>query len=66
MHLAPLPFKSVVIASTNDEWVSFDRAQFFAEEWGAELVNVGDKGHINVASGFGEWEEGLELLRRLD
>lgn len=64
--LEPLPFKSLVIASTNDEYVSFERARQFAEAWGSELINVGDKGHINLGSGFGEWNEGLELLKRLD
>ena len=29
-------------------------------------VEVGAKGHINVGAGFGEWNEGLELLKRLD
>ncbi|MEP7075638.1 MAG: alpha/beta hydrolase [Acidobacteriota bacterium] len=64
--LKPLPFRSIVVASTNDEWVPFERAKHFADAWGSELVNVGAKGHINVGSGFGEWAEGLELLKRLD
>jgi predicted alpha/beta hydrolase family esterase len=60
-----LPFPSLVVASTNDKWVSLDRAQFFADAWDSELVNVGDQGHINADSGHGEWPEGLELLKRL-
>ena len=64
--LERLPFRSLVVASTNDEYVSFDRAKFFAESWGSELVDVGDQGHINAGSGHGEWSEGLELLKRLD
>jgi predicted alpha/beta hydrolase family esterase len=61
-----LPFQSLVVASTDDEYVSLARAAEFAAAWGSELVNVGAKGHINLASGFGEWNEGLELLKRLD
>lgn len=61
-----LPFRSMVVASTNDEWVGFDRAQHFADAWGSEFVGVGEKGHINPGSGYGEWNEGLELLRLLD
>lgn len=61
-----LPFKSIVVASTNDEWVSLDRAKFFSGSWGAEFVSVGEKGHINVASGHGDWDEGLELLERFE
>jgi uncharacterized protein len=64
--LETLPFKSVVIASTNDFYVSFERAEFFAKSWGSELVNVGAQEHINADAGFGEWQEGLELLKKLD
>ena len=61
-----LPFKSIVVASTNDYYVRFERAKLFADSWGSELINIGDAGHINVSSGFGGWDEGLEILKRLD
>lgn len=64
--LEKLPFPSLVVASSNDEYVSLERAEQFAEAWGSEFVNVGDKGHINFSAGFGEWNEGLELLKKLD
>jgi uncharacterized protein len=64
--LDKLPFPSLVIASTNDEYVSFERAEQFADAWGSELINVGAKNHINAGAGFGEWDEGLELLKKLD
>jgi serine hydrolase len=64
MPLEPVSFKTIVVASTNDEWVHFDRARLFADAWGSEFVDVGAKGHINVGSGFGDWSEGLELLER--
>ena len=63
--LEPLPFRSIVVASTNDEYVSFERARFFADAWGSDFVNVGKKGHINPGCGYGEWNEGLDLLKRL-
>ncbi|HEV8591359.1 MAG TPA: alpha/beta fold hydrolase [Pyrinomonadaceae bacterium] len=63
--LDKLPFRSIVVASTNDEWVAFDRAEQFASAWGSEFVDVGEKGHINPGSGYGEWNEGLQLLERL-
>jgi len=65
MLLQPLPFKSVVIASSNDEYVSLQRAQYFADNWASTFVNIGNKGHINSASGLGDWPEGYELLQRL-
>ena len=64
--LERLPFPSMVVASTNDEYITLERAVQFADAWGSELINVGEKGHINPGAGFGEWNEGLELLKRLD
>ncbi|HTE02082.1 MAG TPA: alpha/beta fold hydrolase [Mucilaginibacter sp.] len=64
--LIKLPFPSIVVASTNDYYVTFDRATQFADAWGSELVNIGDAGHINVASGYGPWDAGLEFLKKLD
>jgi len=63
--LEKISFPTLVVASTDDPWVSMERAAFFASSWGSELVSIGQAGHINVASGHGAWEEGLELLKRL-
>jgi predicted alpha/beta hydrolase family esterase len=67
---APIPldqmnFKSIVVASSNDIWVSLDRARFFAEKWGSDFINIGDAGHINVSSGHTNWEVGLTILKML-
>lgn len=66
----PIPFekfnfKTIVVASENDEWVSPERARFFAASWGSEFISLGEAGHLNVASGYGEWKEGLEILKKL-
>lgn len=61
-----LPFASIVVTSSDDEYVTLERARLFAKHWGSELVNVGAAGHINVSAGFGDWPVGLELLKRLD
>jgi len=66
MHLNKLPFPSIAVTSNNDFYVTPERAAYFAQCWGSELINIGNAGHINVASGHGEWNEGLELLQRLD
>jgi len=60
-----LPFQTVVVASTNDPWISLDQAAAWADRWGADLVNIGAAGHINVDAGFGPWPEGLALFERL-
>jgi len=57
-----LAFKTIVVASANDVWVSLERAAFFATQWGSEFTNLGNAGHINVSSGHSNWDEGLELL----
>jgi uncharacterized protein len=63
--LEPLPFPSIVVSSSNDIWVTPDRARHFAEHWGSEFVDIGAAGHINADSGHYRWEEGLEILKRL-
>lgn len=60
-----LPFKSVIVASNNDQWATEKRSEEFAKNWGSELVFIGNTGHINAAAGFGEWEKGLEILKNL-
>lgn len=55
-------FKTVVVASTNDPWVTSERALYFADCWGSQVISLGKAGHINVASGYGQWNHGLELL----
>lgn len=61
----PLPFRSIVVASTDDPFCSLERARCFAERWGASIVEAGPVGHINVASGHGDWAAGQVLLNDL-
>lgn len=60
--LDPLPFPALVIASEDDPYAHFARAQHFAEQWGAEFISAGEAGHINVNSGHGDWPDGEVLL----
>lgn len=55
----PLPFPSLVIASRTDDYCPYDEAGDLALAWGATLVDAGDAGHLNSASGHGPWPEGL-------
>jgi len=61
-----LPFRSVVAASTNDPLASFERVSRMANDWGSELVDLGAAGHLNPASGFGEWPRAEQLIRSLE
>lgn len=65
----PLPFPSIMVASRNDSFGSYEHAGDIANAWGSLLVDAGDAGHINTESGHGPWPEGsmvfAQLLSRL-
>jgi predicted alpha/beta hydrolase family esterase len=63
--LARLHFRTTLVASRNDPYVTFERAVQFAAAWGARLVDAGAVGHINADSGLGHWPAGHELLQEL-
>lgn len=60
-----LPFPSIVVSSTDDPWVSIERAEQIAQNWGSVFVNAGAQGHLNAASGLGWWHDGQQLLDNL-
>jgi predicted alpha/beta hydrolase family esterase len=60
-----LPFQSVVVASDDDPYCPLARAAGFAQDWGSRLVILNGAGHINAAAGYGNWPDGLKLLRAL-
>lgn len=61
----PLGFPAIVVTSSNDPWISAERAARLAGAWDADFVNLGAAGHINAESGYGPWPGGLRLLQRL-
>ena len=62
---ATLPFPSIVAASGNDPLTRLERARDFAEAWGSRFVELGAVGHLNPASGYGEWPQAEEFIREL-
>ena len=62
---ATLPFPSIVAASSNDPLTRLYRAREFARAWGSRFVELGAVGHLNPASGHGEWPRAEELLSEL-
>ncbi|WP_295803033.1 alpha/beta hydrolase [uncultured Microbulbifer sp.] len=62
----PLPFPSILAASTNDYLASFTAASQLAHDWCSNLVNLGDVGHLNPASGFGPWPAAETFIEELD
>lgn len=61
----PLPFPSIVVASSDDPWIDAGKARGLAKGWGSFFVDAGAQGHLNAASGIGWWEEGQTLLDRV-
>ena len=61
----PLPFRSVLVASADDPYGTFDHARTLAAQWHSTLHPIGPRGHINADSGLGDWPEGHALLQEL-
>jgi len=61
----PLPFPSIVAASRNDPLADFERVAGCARAWGSRLVDLGEVGHLNPASGYGPWLRADSLLDEL-
>lgn len=65
----PLPFPSIVVASRNDPFSSFEAMEDIAGAWGSLFIDAGEAGHINSEAGYGPWPEGsmtfAQFLSRL-
>ncbi|MDB6062719.1 MAG: serine hydrolase family protein [Verrucomicrobiaceae bacterium] len=62
---SPLPVPGLVVGSLTDPWLSWNKAQQWAQRWLLPIICAGDAGHINAESGHSDWQEGWELLQRL-
>lgn len=60
-----LPYRSVLVASSNDPYCPVRLAGAYARAWGSEFVRLQNAGHINVDSGHGPWPLGFALLQSL-
>jgi uncharacterized protein len=60
-----LPVPGLVVGSLTDPWLSWSKAQQWAQRWELPIFCAGDAGHINAESGHGDWDEGWELLQHL-
>ena len=54
-----LIFPSLLLASASDPFCTLERARQFAAAWGAGFIDIGPAGHINAASGYGPWPDGV-------
>jgi uncharacterized protein len=60
--LARLPFAATCVVSSDDPFGSEAAGLALAASWGAQAVKLGPFGHINAASGLGDWPQGHGLL----
>lgn len=60
-----LPFTSILVASRDDPFMSFARAERQAGRWGSAIFDLGTAGHVNIASGFGPWPDAATLAAGL-
>jgi predicted alpha/beta hydrolase family esterase len=60
--LKKLPFRSMLVMSKGDDFVSLERARQFADAWGGQLTILEGLGHIGSDADLGMWPQGLSLL----
>ncbi|MBJ9986873.1 alpha/beta hydrolase [Acinetobacter sp. S40] len=61
-HQLRIDVPTQLIISENDPWLHFDDAMRLAQAWQIKPVNLGQVGHINVASGFGPFPEIFDYI----
>jgi predicted alpha/beta hydrolase family esterase len=61
----PLPFPSILAVSTDDPLGNPMRLRALANAWGSRTHSLGAVGHLNPASGYGEWPQAVELIAQL-
>lgn len=61
-HQLKIQVPTSMIISENDPWLNFEDANDLAKSWNLTPVNLGQVGHINVASGFGHFPEIFNFL----
>jgi len=57
--------ETLLVASTNDPYMSLNEATSLAESLGVEMVILQNAGHINTDSGYGEWPWMLEEIKNI-
>ena len=60
-----LPFPATVVLSDDDPFGTLPAGLALAQDWGAQVVRTGARGHLNADSGLGDWPEGRTLLAAL-
>ena len=51
--------------SRNDPLASFDEVAAMAADWGSQLADAGEVGHLNPTSGYGPWPDAKTYIQQL-
>ena len=62
---SPLPFPSIVAASSDDPLGNPVRLRSLAASWGSKWLDLGAVGHLNPESGYGDWPQAVDLIGQL-
>jgi predicted alpha/beta hydrolase family esterase len=57
--------ETLLVASTNDPYMSLDEATLLAQSLGVEMLILQNAGHINTDGGYGEWPWMLEEIKNI-
>ncbi len=61
----PVSQPGLILASSNDPWMSEARIRLWSQRWQLPLHLLGPQGHINSQSGHGAWPQGAAYLQAL-
>jgi len=65
MPLNKLQFPTTIVASTNDPYLTLDRAEELSVSWGSRLESVGPLEHIGSEARLKNWMQGWRILEEL-
>ena len=60
----PLPFPTILVASRDDPSCPYEVAEGMGARWGSHVIDAGEAGRIDGASGRGPWPEGLMVFAK--
>jgi serine hydrolase len=58
------PRRITVVSSSDDAYATSAYTEERVATWGAEHIFLGQRGHINAASGLGDWADGWAIVER--
>ncbi len=56
-------FRTWILASRNDPYASLEFSKLLAFHWNSRFIDVGEKGHINLGSNLGFWDQGWDYFK---